>query len=167
MTMKKATVLMLGTLLACACANDEASTPTAPADTQSATAKSPTEGKPSAGAEKALETLTVAQLTKDLAAHEGKTVRLQGLVSHVCRRSGKKLFLVGVEEGQNLKVVPGDGATTYDVSLEGTQVVVQGKLVNTAPKSAQQDHDRGAEDSCAMKQLKGYALESVSLTPAK
>jgi hypothetical protein len=154
-------------LLVCACGKNEASTPTAPANTQSGTAKSPTEGNPSAGAPRALETLTVAQLTRDLASHEGKSLRLRGLVSHVCRRSGKKLFLVGVEEGQNLKVVPGDGSTTYDVSLEGTEVIVQGKLVSTVPKSAQQDHDRGADDSCAMKQLRGYALESVSLTPAK
>jgi hypothetical protein len=106
-------------------------------------------------------TLLVADLAEDLSANLDKTIRVRGLVSHVCKHSGKKLFLVGVEKGQNLKVVAAGSLSGFDVALEGTEVVVAGRLVKTAV--GRQGHE-GDDDNCAMKQISGYALEAFELT---
>lgn len=109
-------------------------------------------------------TLRVADLAEDLAANRGKTLHVRGLVSHVCKRSGKKLFLVGVEKGQNLKVVAAGSLSGFDVALEGKEIVVSGRLAQTADGHPGQE---GEDDNCAMNQISGYTLEAFELTSSK
>jgi len=151
-------------LFALACAEKEAAPTEAKTEAKNEEKTEEKVAEPVAPAAAGQGVLTMAELTKDLDAHAGKQIRLQGLVSHVCRRSGKKLFIVGVEQGQNLKVVATDAIAKFDVAFEGTNVVVEGKLVKL-PAADDDDHDE-AEEGCTAKQLAGFVLECVKVESA-
>ncbi|MCX5841131.1 MAG: hypothetical protein NTY16_06720, partial [Deltaproteobacteria bacterium] len=54
----------------------------------------------------------------------GKLISLEGMVAHVCRESGKRLFL-GEE---SFKVLASNKVPTFNVELEGSDVTVTGYL---------------------------------------
>lgn len=58
-----------------------------------------------------------------------QTVQVNGLVSHVCRHTGKKLFIAGQAPEQLIKVVTGENMPQFAIELEGSRVQVQGKFV--------------------------------------
>ena len=55
-----------------------------------------------------------------------KLVTVEGTVSHVCRHSGKRMFLLGQNPDNNLKVLTGADISVFDVALEGSDVIVNG-----------------------------------------
>jgi len=55
-----------------------------------------------------------------------KLVTVEGTVSHICRHGGKRMFLVGENPDDNLKVLAGGAITAFDVALEGSDVMVNG-----------------------------------------
>ncbi len=55
-----------------------------------------------------------------------KLVTFEGTVSHVCRHGGKRMFLLGENPDNNLKVLAGGDITAFDVALEGSDVTVNG-----------------------------------------
>jgi len=59
----------------------------------------------------------------------GKEVVISGTVSHVCRHSGKKLFLFGANAEKTVKVNAGGDFSTFDIKYEGTDVEVTGTVV--------------------------------------
>ncbi len=70
--------------------------------------------------------LTVANFDSLAGQYAGKEVRIEGLVDHVCRHSGKRMFLVQPEGEGRVKVVTGENIASFDVALEGTDVIVRG-----------------------------------------
>ena len=70
--------------------------------------------------------LTVANFDSLAGQHIGKEVQIEGLVDHVCRHSGKRMFLVQTEGEGRVKVVTGENIPSFDVALEGNEVIVQG-----------------------------------------
>jgi len=120
-------------------------------------------------------TLTVSELMKNADDYVDRTVKLTGTVSHVCRKSGKKLFLLGQEEGQNFKINTGDNIPVFDVALEGSKVIAEGIIVKTtveqeAHEHEHEDHDQAeAEggDDCATKQIALYSMTCQSITESK
>ena len=155
---KRTTPITIALLLALACTEQKAE----PTETKTAD-QTPAKPEEPAFAQDAQPALTMNELTEDLDGHAGQQIRLQGLVSHVCRRSGKKLYIVGVEQGQNLKVVATDAIAKFDVGLEGTNVVVEGKLVKLATDG---DDEHDDEEGCTAKQLAGYLLECAKIASA-
>jgi hypothetical protein len=59
----------------------------------------------------------------------GKDVVIIGTVSHVCRHSGKKLFLFGANPEKIVKITAGGDHTTFDIKYEGNDVEVKGTVV--------------------------------------
>ncbi len=55
-----------------------------------------------------------------------KLVTVEGTVSHICRHGGKRMFLIGENPDDNLKVLAGTAITAFDVALEGSDVIVNG-----------------------------------------
>ena len=80
--------------------------------------------------------LTVAEISANPADYVGKTVTLTGTAVHVCRITGKRLFLIGDDPQTNFKVTTGPAIGTFDVALEGSDLqvtgVVQAQKVDTA-----------------------------------
>ena len=59
----------------------------------------------------------------------GKDVNITGTVSHVCRHSGKKLFLFGADPEKTVKINAGGEVSAFDLKYEGTDVEITGTVV--------------------------------------
>ncbi len=59
----------------------------------------------------------------------GKEVVITGTVSHVCRESGKKLFLFGSNPEETVKINAGGDNSTFDLKYEGADVEITGTVV--------------------------------------
>ena len=70
--------------------------------------------------------LTVANFDSLAGKFIGKEIQIEGLVDHVCRHSGKRMFLVQTEGEGRVKVVTGETIPAFDVALEGNEVIVKG-----------------------------------------
>lgn len=75
-----------------------------------------------------LAVITVKEFTDNPDQYTDKEIKIEGTVSHVCKHGGKRLFLVadGVED--NVKVETGDEISTFPVEIEGSDVLVTGKV---------------------------------------
>ena len=58
-----------------------------------------------------------------------KDILITGTVSHVCKHSGKKLFLFGSDPQQTVKINAGVEFSTFDIKYEGTDVEITGTVV--------------------------------------
>jgi hypothetical protein len=59
----------------------------------------------------------------------GKEVVITGTVSHVCRHSGKKLFLFGADPEKTVKINAGGQVAAFDIKYEGTDVEITGTVI--------------------------------------
>ncbi len=73
--------------------------------------------------------ITVADFLNSAEKWTGKDVTISGTVSHVCRHSGKKLFLFGADPEQTVKINAGGEVSAFDINLEGTDVEAIGTVV--------------------------------------
>ncbi|PID81473.1 hypothetical protein CSA17_06715 [bacterium DOLJORAL78_65_58] len=67
--------------------------------------------------------LTIAQFNADGEKYEGKLVEVEGTVDHVCSHSGKRMFIVGENPQDRVKIEAGD-LGTFDMALQGSKVRV-------------------------------------------
>lgn len=74
-------------------------------------------------------TLTVDSFLVTPEAWAGKEVVIAGTVSHVCKHSGKKLFLFGADPAKTVKINAGGNYATFDIKYEGTDVEITGTVV--------------------------------------
>lgn len=67
--------------------------------------------------------LTIAEFNAGGEEYEGKLVEVTGTVDHVCKHSGKRMFIRGDDPEDRVKIEAGD-LGTFDVALEGSKVKV-------------------------------------------
>lgn len=73
--------------------------------------------------------LTVAQLTEQAENLIDSNVVVDGTVIHICKHGGKKMFIINDNPDVKFKIVASDVVTMFDASLEGSDVVVEGVLI--------------------------------------
>lgn len=73
--------------------------------------------------------LSIVDVMEDAVNYVGETVAVTGTVEHVCRHGGKKMFIVGDDPSDRLRVTVGETVAAFQVDLEGSKVVVQGPLM--------------------------------------
>jgi hypothetical protein len=56
----------------------------------------------------------------------GKEVEIQGMVVHVCREGGKKMFIVGENPDISVKITVSKKVNVFEPELEGSTVYVKG-----------------------------------------
>jgi len=56
----------------------------------------------------------------------GKEVEIEGMVVHVCKHGGKKMFLIGENPDMRVKITASDKVSVFDAALEGSTVYVKG-----------------------------------------
>jgi hypothetical protein len=56
----------------------------------------------------------------------GQEVEIQGLVVHVCKHGGKKLFIVGEDPEKRVKITTSDKVSVFEPELEGSTIWVKG-----------------------------------------
>jgi hypothetical protein len=59
----------------------------------------------------------------------GKDITIAGTVSHICKHSGKKLFLFGANPEKTVKINAGGNMSTFDISNEGNDVEILGTVI--------------------------------------
>ena len=75
------------------------------------------------------EATTIADFLSTSEQWADKEIKLKGTVSHTCRHSGKKMFIFGEDQEKTVKINAGGESPAFDVSLEGSDVIVTGKVV--------------------------------------
>lgn len=56
----------------------------------------------------------------------GKEVEIQGMVVHVCRHGGKKMFIIGENPDVSVKITVSDKVSVFEPEMEGSTVYVKG-----------------------------------------
>lgn len=134
--LKKLTVVALAVLLLASCSGEKAAEQ---ADQNTAEKAAPA------------KEMTIA----DFNAHAGdlvdQTVVLTGTVDHVCKHSGKRLFIFGETPQERVKVESGPDISTFDVALEGSDIRVTGKVLELRIDEAYLDawaNEETGSDNC-------------------
>lgn len=73
--------------------------------------------------------LTVDSFLASPEAWAGKEIVIAGTVSHVCKHSGKKLFLFGADPEKTIKINAGGNFATFDIKYEGSDIEITGNVV--------------------------------------
>jgi hypothetical protein len=96
---------------------------TAPATGQPAAA---TAGTTYGAGVKLAESTAMADILKDPAAYQGKTVRIEGMISDVCPKRGCWMELAGDVPGQKLRFKVEDGDMVFPLEAKGQYAVAEG-----------------------------------------
>jgi len=73
-----------------------------------------------------LSELTTDNFSDKIADNVGKEVTISGRVTHVCRRSGQRLFITGEDSSKTIRVTTGENIPVFDITLEGNMITVRG-----------------------------------------
>lgn len=68
--------------------------------------------------------VTIVQFNADAADYVGRTVEISGTVDHVCKHGGKRMFIMGDDPGDRVKIEAGGKVAAFDATLEGSEVRV-------------------------------------------
>lgn len=106
--MKKVSVLLLMALVLFSCGTKQQK------ENQEATNKS--------------TAVSVDKILSNTNAFVDKEVVVEGLVNHVCSHSGKRMFILGNNPDEALRITPNDKIGVFDKELEGNTVEIKGVL---------------------------------------
>ncbi|MBD3257147.1 hypothetical protein GF377_01845 [candidate division GN15 bacterium] len=81
------------------------------------------EAEPAAAAQ-----MTIAQINAEADQHEGELIAVEGMVDHVCRHGGKKMFIIGDNPEDRLKIDASNDVASFDIGLEGSKVRIEGTV---------------------------------------
>ncbi len=70
--------------------------------------------------------LTPSDFKKNAEKYIGKEVEIAGIVDHICKHGGKKMFLVDEESNGGVKITVGDNMAAFTQDLVGETVKVRG-----------------------------------------
>ncbi|MGW8315391.1 MAG: hypothetical protein ACWGNV_07310 [Bacteroidales bacterium] len=79
-----------------------------------------------AGAGEGFLTSTVEEIVAQPAEYEGKEVAVSGMVTHVCRHSGQKCFVLGKDGQTQLRIVTGGDIDEFLIDMEGSTIAFRG-----------------------------------------
>lgn len=72
------------------------------------------------------EVITVDVFFDKAEAMVGKTITVKGMVDHVCKHGGKRMFIIGEKPENRLKLTTGEGIASFDVEMEGGNAMATG-----------------------------------------
>jgi cytochrome c-type biogenesis protein CcmE len=72
------------------------------------------------------EMLLVDEILENSDNYTDQKVRVEGMVSHVCKHSGKRLHLTSKSTGKMIRVEAADGINQFERELEGSDIIVEG-----------------------------------------
>ena len=72
--------------------------------------------------------ITVADFLADTSPLVEHSVSVKGTVVHVCRHGGQRLFIVGEDSEEQIRITTGEDIAEFEVALEGSQIQVLGVI---------------------------------------
>ena len=101
--------------------------------------------------------LTLDELYEKPGNYTDQNIKIKGLVTHICRHGGQKLFITGSEEGSYLRVNTNEKITEFPMDLEGRIVTFTGMLVKMDIKTTiavtMEEKEHHGEDKCEAEQM--------------
>ncbi len=88
-------------------------------------------------------TVSVDELLANPEKYLDKKIDMSGLVVHTCKKSGKKMFMIGSNDSISVKVVASEKISKFDLSLEGSKVIASGMLSVITHDDHGHDHAEG------------------------
>ena len=77
------------------------------------------------GKDEVVET-TISELLQDPDSYVNKQVKISGMVTHVCRHGGQKMFLTSGSDDEQVRITTGGDVDEFGISLEGTSIEITG-----------------------------------------
>ncbi len=77
-------------------------------------------------ADSPVEVVMVDQILENPDEYIDKKVKVEGLVTHVCKHSGKRLHLTSKSSSNMIRVEAAEGINQFERELEGNDIVVEG-----------------------------------------
>ncbi len=79
-------------------------------------------GEKNKTAGKDLPTVTVDEFFSNPSAYVDREINISGLVTHVCKHGGQKLFLAGTSGPQTIRINTGGNIPEFGIEMEGNRV---------------------------------------------
>jgi len=97
--------------------------------------------------EKEIAMLTPGEFPDKAESLVGQKVQVDGLVVHVCKHGGKKMFIVGDDPEIRVKIDASEEVTVFSSDLEGSTVSVQGIIQPMEQEAVPEEekHDQDAD----------------------
>ncbi len=70
--------------------------------------------------------ITIEEFLAAPDSYVGKQVQIEGTAVHVCRETGKRMFIIGQDPDERIQVKAGEAIPSFAVELEGSDVQVAG-----------------------------------------
>jgi hypothetical protein len=80
------------------------------------------------------------------ATNVGNEVEIKGMVVHVCKHGGKKMFIIGEDPEMRVKITASEKVNVFEPELEGSTVVVKG-IIEPIEEEAVPEEEKKAEDA--------------------
>ena len=77
----------------------------------------------------------------------GQRVEIKGMVVHVCKHGGKKLFIIGEDPDLRVKITASDKVSVFEPELEGSTIVVRGIIEPIVEEEAIAAEEKANEDA--------------------
>jgi hypothetical protein len=77
-------------------------------------------------ADQELKPVSVSEIISDAGPLVDEAVQISGTVVHVCRHGGQRLFIIGDEGDERVRITTGEDIAEFDVTLEGEKIAVTG-----------------------------------------
>jgi hypothetical protein len=90
-----------------------------------------------------IKSITFEELTASADGLNEQLVSIEGIVTHVCKHGGQKLFLTDETKELNLLVKVTESIPEFDVALEGSTVQITGKVIITVAEVKEEGHNHG------------------------
>jgi hypothetical protein len=82
--------------------------------------------KKDSGTSQEIQPISVSEFISDASPLVDRTVSISGTVVHVCRHGGQRLFIVGEDGEERIRITTGESIAEFDVELEGKTIEVAG-----------------------------------------
>lgn len=76
--------------------------------------------------EKEIAVVTVDKIANDMQSYVDKSIVIEGIVNHVCKHGGKRMFIMGEDPDVAIKITPNDKIGVFEQELVGSTVEVTG-----------------------------------------
>ncbi len=112
--------------------------------------------------------LTVKGILESPGDYEDSEIKITGMVTHVCSHGGQKLFIIGDDPDQQLRINVGEGIAEFDKALEGSTVEFIGtfkimeeeQTAELAKENEEKDHHTG-DEAHAKAESASYFIEAT------
>lgn len=72
--------------------------------------------------------IALADFDAEAENYVGQKVTIEGIVDHVCKHGGKRMFIIDTASDGRVKITVGENIPSFDVELEGSAVEVTGTV---------------------------------------